>query len=133
MPNKSCKQIYIEILKCKKYSMHMILLHDTNQYRDSIIHRYHMYDTTTWYLTLWPALENLKDYTSRKHGLCLELLGALAPVMLRTQTKGCIITGSSSHGFSTGSCHEQVLKGWRQPTGVKSFFAPHAPPVDRLF
>jgi hypothetical protein len=33
-------------------------------------------------------------FTSRKKGFHFELLGALAPVVLRTQTKGCISTGS---------------------------------------
>jgi hypothetical protein len=47
MSNKSCAYIRIEILKSNKYSITMILLHDTNHYRDSTIHKYHMHDTTT--------------------------------------------------------------------------------------
>jgi hypothetical protein len=43
MPNKSYAQIYIDILKSNKYSMTMILIYDTNHYRDSTIHKYHMH------------------------------------------------------------------------------------------
>jgi hypothetical protein len=38
---------YTEIVKINKYSISMIVLHDTIHYRDSIIHKYHMNGTTT--------------------------------------------------------------------------------------
>jgi hypothetical protein len=34
----------------------MILPYDTMHYGHSIIHKYHMHDTTIWYSPLWAAL-----------------------------------------------------------------------------
>jgi hypothetical protein len=39
---------FTEILKSNKYSMTiMLVLHDTNHYRDNTIQKYHIHDTTT--------------------------------------------------------------------------------------
>jgi hypothetical protein len=53
--SKSHTHICIEILQNNKYDKYMILFYDTMHYKDSIIQKYHMYDTTIWYSLLWLA------------------------------------------------------------------------------
>jgi hypothetical protein len=44
--SKSCTHICIEILQNNKYDEYMIVLYDTMHYGGSIIHKYHMHDTS---------------------------------------------------------------------------------------